>query len=257
MTSKSQFIFSSGIPALDDILQGIIEGDNVVLEVDKLEEYIPFVHAFCRYSSKNNKDIVYFRFAEHEFLLPDDVNATVYDLNPEKGFEFFISQIIDIIENHGFGTCYVFDSLSELSVGWYSNPMLGNFFMLVCPYLYKFKTVAYFALFRHFHDSKTFMDIHETAQVIIDVYEKKGEIYVHPLKVIGRFSSTLYTLHKWENLNDPLSGFKTIKNSCVIAEILSEKHYQWLELSKLHMDAWNLSFYKAEETLEGLVLGEI
>lgn len=254
---KTENKFSSGIPALDEILQGVLEGDNVVFQVDNLMEYIPFVNAFCRSATINKKDLIYLRFAEHEFLLPENVHATVYDLNPEKGFEFFISQIIDIIESHGYYACYVFDSLSELSVGWYSNAMLGNFFMLICPYLYEYKTVAYFALFRHLHDSKTFMDIHKTAQVIFDVYEKNNEIYIHPIKVMARFSSTLYTLHKWKNAKDPKSDFQTIKESAIIAEILSEKHYQWLELSKLHLDAWNLSFQKAEEILEGLLLGEI
>ena len=257
MTNEYGFQFSIGIPALDEILQGIVEGDNVVLQVDSIENYVPFVHAFSKNASKEGKDLIYFRFAEHIFLLPDNINAKIYDLNPEMGFEHFISQIIDIIDYHGYGACYVFDSLSELSVGWYSNPMLGNFFMLVCPYLYKLKTVALFALFRHHHDSKTFSDIQKTAQVIIDVYDENDDIYVHPLKVFGRFSSTLYMLHKWEDLGNVSSKFQTIKQSAKIAEILSEKHFQWLELSKLNLDAWNLSFQKAEETLEGLILGEI
>ncbi len=257
MIEPPKFEFSSGIPALDKILQGIVQGDNVVFQVDKIENYIPFVHAFSRNASNEGKDIIYFRFAEHVFLLPEDINARVYDVNPEMGFEYFIAQIIDIIDHHGYGACYVFDSLSELSVGWYSNPMLGNFFMLICPYLYELKTVTLFALFRHYHDSKTFSDIHNTAQVIIDVYDENSKIYIHPIKVIGRFSSTLYMLHKWENLKDVNSKFQTIKQSAIIADILSQKHYQWLEVSKLNLDSWNLTFQEAEETLEGLLLGEI
>ncbi len=251
--------FSTGIPALDEILQGMLPGDNVVFQIDDINDYIHLIKPFISNANKENKDLVYFRFAQHEYLIPKDLKATVYELNPKKGFDFFISEILNVIKLHGLGACYVFDSLSDLTVDWYSDVMLGNLFMLVCPYLYDFKTVAYFALFRHYHDAKTFKDIHETAQVIIDVYfNKENTFYVHPIKVLNRFSTTIFMLHKWMDLDNPGSEFKTIKESAIIAEVISEKHYQWLDYSKhRHKDAWHLSFQKAQETLEGLVLGEI
>jgi len=258
MKSQENLQFSSGIPALDKILQGVLPGDNVVLQIEDIEDYIPFVHSFCSKVNEDKKDLIYFRFAQHKYLIPEGVNASVYILNPKKGFDYFISEILNVIETHGMGACYVFDSLSDLTADWYSDVMLSNFFMLTCPYLYVFKTVAYFALFRHNHDAKTFNDIHETAQVIIDIYNYKGKsLYIHPLKVDKRFSSTIFMLHRWDDLSNPNSSFKTIVESALIAEILTEKHYQWIDYSKQHIDAWHLSFQKAQETLEGLVLGEI
>lgn len=250
--------FSSGIPSLDEILQGFLPGDNVVLQIEDIEDYIPFVNAFCYKANEEKKDLIYFRFAQHKLLIPEGVNASVYILNPKKGFDYFISELLNIIEHHGYGACYVFDSLSDLTADWYSDVMLSNFFMLTCPYLYEFDTVAYFALFRHNHDAKTFNDIHETAQIIIDIYNEKGNsLYIHPLKVYKRFSSTIFMLHKWEDLSDLNSSFKTIVESALIAEVLTEKHYQWINYSNQYIDAWHLSFQKAQETLEGLVLGEI
>ncbi|MFX1259762.1 MAG: pyruvate, phosphate dikinase, partial [Promethearchaeota archaeon] len=250
--------YSTGILALDELIQGVIAGDNIVFQIDKIEHYIPFTHAFCRIAQKEKKELIYFHFAQHQYLLPNDIKASVYELNPKMGFDYFLSEIINLIEFHGIGACYIFDSLSDLTADWYSDVMLGNFFMLICPYLYVYKTVAYFSLFRHHHDSKTFNDIHETAQVVIDVYhDQNNDLYIHPLKVLNRFSSTLFMLHKWEDLNNPKSIFRTIKESAKIAEIISTKHYQWLNYSKSHIDAWNLSFQKAQETLEGLILGEI
>ena len=258
MDISSNSEYSSGIPALDKILQTIIPGDNVVFQVETLEEYIPFVRAFSLYNNTKNLDLVYFRFAQHPYLLSENIRASVYELYPEKGFDYFISEIIGIIEKHGLGACYIFDSLSDLAVDWYSNIMLGNFFMLICPYLHKSKTIAYFALFRHYHDPVTFNNVHETAQVIIDVYQdEKNALYIHPLKVLNRFSSTIYMLHKWLEKDNPASDFKTIKESVKIAEILTKKHYQWLDITKQHVDAWHLSFQEAQKTLEGLLLGEI
>ncbi len=44
MAKSSNSEYSSGIPALDEILRNIIPGDNVVFQVETLEEYIPFVY---------------------------------------------------------------------------------------------------------------------------------------------------------------------------------------------------------------------
>jgi hypothetical protein len=258
MVDNTDLEFSSGIPELDNILQNILPGDNVVLQIDEIEDYLPFIHAFCRNVNKEKKDLIYFRFAQHNYLLPEDIEAQVYELNPKKGFDYFISEIISKIEFHGIGACYVFDSLSNLTEDWYTDVMLGNLFMLVCPYLFELDTVAYFALFRHCHDSKTFADIQETAQVVLDIYNHHdGHLYIHPLKVLGRFSSTIFMLHQWIDVKDTKSSFKTIKESAIIADVLSTKHYQWLDYSKSHIDAWHLTFQKAEETLEGIMLGEI
>ena len=95
---KPNLEFSSGMKNLDDVLQGILPGDNVVLQVDDLDEYIPFVHKFVRNLNKEDKPLVYFRFAQHEFLIPNDVHATIIELRPERGFEKFLSQIIKTIE---------------------------------------------------------------------------------------------------------------------------------------------------------------
>jgi len=253
--SKPNLEFSSGMKSLDDVLQGILPGDNVVLQVDDLDEYVPFVHKFVRNLNKEDIPLIYFRFAQHEFLIPSDVHATIIELRPEKGFEKFLSQIIKTIENFGIGACYVFDCLSDLIADWYSDVMLGNFFMLTCPYLYKFDTVAYFALYRHKHDRKVIKDIQDTAQVVLDIYRNEDFLYVHPLKVFERYSPTLYMLFKWE-LNDGVDEFVTVKNSARIASTLSSMQH-WINIGKKRHDVWNLTFDSAKETVEGILLGEI
>jgi len=189
----SEFEFTSGIPAFDEILQGVREGDNIVLQVDDIEDYEFFVKAFGLNAKMEDKTLIYFRFAQHNCILPEELcsdSILIMDLNPELGFEHFISQIINTIEKYGFGACYVFDCLSDLAVDWYSDVMLGNLFMLVCPYLYEFKTVTYFALYRHYHDQMTFDNIHNTAQVVIDVYNHKGDLFIHPIKVPATVART-------------------------------------------------------------------
>jgi hypothetical protein len=72
--AKAKPVFSSGIESLDEILQGVLAGDNVVWQVDAVEDQIPFVSAFCRCAHLDGKKLIYFRFGEHQPLVPDNTN---------------------------------------------------------------------------------------------------------------------------------------------------------------------------------------
>ena len=86
------------------------------------------------------------RFAQHKPLVEANDKVTVYQLDASSGFESFSTQVYNIATQEGEGVYYVFDSLSDLLSAWATDLMIGNFFMLTCPYLYQLNTVAYFAL---------------------------------------------------------------------------------------------------------------
>ena len=164
---------------MDKTLKGILKGDNVVLKVDDIDEFRPFVDRFVQNALKEKKPVIYFRFAGHSPLISETIpQLKMYHLEPEKGFERFISEIITVIEEEGLGGCYVFDLLSDLSAEWVSDVMIGNFFMLACPYLYKFDTVAYFAVLRNRHNLEAIRNIQKTAQVVLEIYNLKKIIYI-------------------------------------------------------------------------------
>jgi hypothetical protein len=238
--------FTSGIKGFDEAIQGLIEGDNVVFNVDSIDDYICFVKPFSIRTIEEEHPLVYFRFANHEYLLPKDNNAIVFNLKPEEGFEPFITKILDIIEKYGEGTSYIFDCLSDLAADWYSDKMLANFFMLTCPYLYIKKTVTYFALLRNKHGTDTVKSIQKTAQVILDVYRYQDSIYLHPIKVFQRHSPSIYLLHKW--IED---DFATVNSSATIAGILTEQTQPWLDLTSEMQDLWSRTFNRANH-LDGL-----
>ena len=60
---------TSGIKALDGVLQGLRLGDNVVWQVDELSDYRHFTEPFVRQALKDKRKVVYFRFAPHEPIL--------------------------------------------------------------------------------------------------------------------------------------------------------------------------------------------
>lgn len=242
---KEYLEFSTGLPILDGILKGIRPGDNVVWQVDSVEDYIPFVQHFSRTAHGSHQDLIYFRFAEHENLLPPGVEAKVYDLHPTHGFESMLDEIFEVIEKSGTGACYIFDCLSDLTADWYSDRMLGNFFRLTCPYLYDFETVAYFALLKDHHMAHAVNIIHRTAQVVIDVYRNKEDLYVHPQKVDKRHSDTMYMLHRWKG-----DDFLPVRLSATVSEILSSAPQPWLDLTVHRSDVWTGTFAEAQKCLD-------
>jgi len=233
---------STGIAELDEVIHGVRIGDNIVWQMDSIKDYVRYVNPYCEYANRTGKKLIYFRFADHPYLIQDGVIADTYHLKPEDGFESFLGDIFKVIDNAGEGAFYVFDSLSELAVDWNSDRMLGNFFMLTCPYLNENNTVACFALLRNQHSIYTLNAIQDTAQVVIDQYSKHGEIYIHPLKVEKRHSKTMYMLHKWSN-----GKLNPITNSSIIAEILEDVPHPRLDLSETQHDLWKHVFIKAKE----------
>ncbi|MBD3353672.1 MAG: pyruvate, phosphate dikinase, partial [Candidatus Lokiarchaeota archaeon] len=236
--------FTTGITALDELLDGVEPGDNLVYQVDKITEYIPFVHSFCTDAIKNERELIYFRFGKHKPFLKEEINAKVFEIDPSIGFEYFINKVFKCIKKFGRGACYVFDSLSDLAEYWYSDRMLANFFMLTCPYLYDFDTATYFVHLRNQHSQYTINKIRETAQVILDVYTKDKRIYVHPLKVWKRYSPTMYMLHVLKN-----GKFVPVTQSIEISEVLSQHAQPWVDFTTRTQDVWSKTYYKAQRKL--------
>jgi hypothetical protein len=250
MADPDALAFSTGIPALDGVLRGLVRGDNVVWQLEELDDYVHFLLPFCRNANREGKPLIYFRFAQHRHLLPEDVAARCVELDAQAGFEPFIAAIFSVIEEAGPGACYVFDSLSDLSVDWYSDRMLGNFFMLACPYLFIFDTIAYFMLSKHQHTPFAVEAIHQTAQVVLDVFRSGPELYLLPIKVQNvhapdRHSASMYTLHSGAD-----DAFTPVTKSMVVARILGHAPQPWLDFNIDRRDIWTETFLEAQKMNE-------
>ncbi len=233
---------STGLPALDAILQGIHPGDNIVWQVDGIEDYQAFAAPFVQHAARSGQKTFYFRFARHKELTPEQPGVTRVQLHPELGFEYFIDRIHETIWREGEEAYFIFDSLSELAHDCYSDRMVGNFFMLTCPFLLKRKALAYFAVLRNFHSYHAATPIAETTQMLLDVYRHNGRLYVHPLKVSGRHSPAINQLHQWEG-----DRFILITQSPLAAEILASVPWPGFDSTLYQMGAWNRVFIRAEE----------
>ena len=232
---------STGLKGLDETFSGLNKGDNVVWQVDSIEDYQRFVTPYVKKALADKRKVVYMRFAEHPPLIQPESNIKTYTLDARGGFEGFSTQIHAIITHEGPETYYVFDCLSDLLNAWATDLMIGNFFRITCPYLFDLDTIAYFALLRSNHSFKTIARIRETTQLLIDVYNFEGNIYVHPLKVWRRYSPTMFLPHLQKE-----EIFSPIVSSMDAAKLFSHFEGKGLKGSARTLDYWDRLFMKAE-----------
>ena len=229
---------STGIIGFDKTIDMLRLGDNVVWQVDSAEDYRHFVKPFIRQGREDKRKIVYMRFSDQESLLDDTNGVKIYDLNANEGFESFGTKVHDIITEEGLEVFYVFDCLSELLRDWHSDLMIGNFFKITCPYLHELNTVAYFAIMRNTHTYATIARIRETTQVLLDLYQIKGEYYVHPLKVSQRYTPAMFMPHRSKD------EFLPITSSTDLSAIFKNTSIQ-----EERIDYWDRIFKDAKDTL--------
>ncbi|MFC1652312.1 PEP/pyruvate-binding domain-containing protein [Planctomycetota bacterium] len=243
---------SSGLPGLDRILDGIRLGDNIVWQVDSIDDYMPLVKPFVGNAQAKGRKLIYFRFAKHPQLVSRELGARFVELTPEAGFERFLSDIHQVIKKNGRGTYYLFDSLSELALHCYSERMVGNFFKLTCPYLNVLDTISYFVVLRNCHSYHAALPISQTTQLLLNVYRHLGKLYIHPLKVQERHSSTMFMLHVWDH-----DDFVPVTDSTAISEVLTTAPWPGLPSASYRMvGMWDHRFMQAEELLESYKQGE-
>jgi pyruvate,water dikinase len=196
MTTNSDFrTVNSGVTNLDNLLQGLRHGDNVVWQVDNMDDYNGFANSFITQSIADGLKCIYIRFAAHEPVLTQRSGLTIIEVDPLPGFDFFSTTVHRIIDENGKRVCYVFDNLSDLVNKWATDALLANFFHFTCPYLYDMDTVTYFALTRNQHSTSTIARIRDTTQILLDLYHVDNQAYLHPLKVWDRYSSEMFIPH--------------------------------------------------------------
>ncbi|HMP00420.1 MAG TPA: PEP/pyruvate-binding domain-containing protein [Kiritimatiellia bacterium] len=235
---------TTGLPGLDLVLKGVMPGDNIVWQVESIEDYRALVVPYAEAARRQGQRLIYFRFAHHPQLLPDDFGAEIHRPDPGLGFEQFTTAVHDVIGRAGIGAIYVFDCLSELAATWRSDQMLGNFFMLTCPRLLDLETVTYFALLRHYHASFATRPITDTTQYLLDVFRHHDHLYIRPIKVQYRSTSAMNMIHEWRG-----DAFIPVTESAIVSELLVGSKWPGLRMDS-RMGFWRRIFSEAQATVD-------
>ncbi len=232
---------STGIAGLDRVFRGLLPGDNLVWHLEEMADFMPLVPGYCQSARQAGRRLVYLRFAQHPPLATAAEGADIHIIDTGGGFERFITEVRTLIRETGRGAFFLFDCLSALSDIWASDRMLGNFFMLSCPYVYDMESIAYFPLLRGLHSRHATDPIGRTTQVFTEVYRHQGVLYLQPTKVAQRYSPNMYRLHAWQG-----EHFTPISDSATIAEILTRRPWSGLEAERFRLGKWNRVFLEAE-----------
>jgi hypothetical protein len=246
-----QGVYSTGLPYLDAVLQGLLPGDNLVWEIDTIDHYRYFIQPLLKQAQNQKKRLIYFHFSGDEPLLTESDVCKVLRLDPLRGFEHFVSDIVDVIESNADKAWYVFDCLSPLAKVWYSDRMMANFFMVVCPLVLRLQSLAYFAIYKHMHSNHATDTIYATAQIIMEVWYYQGYYYLQPHRVEHRFSPTLFMLHI---LRDD-GRLLPITNSAQTADVIAQVKRPLLNFTIQRFGPWTASYHEAEAIIEELNRG--
>ena len=235
----------SGMPALDQAVDYIRMGDNVVWRVSSLEEFRCFAVPFVEQAKKDGRNIIYFRFASHPELVPECPEVKRVCIPLSHSFETFTVEIHRVIEQEGRDAFYVFDCLSELQTAWATDLMMGNFFRVTCPFLFILDTVAFFPVIRGRHSFNAITKIINTTQLFLDVYSdsERGTLYIRPEKVWNRNSDTMFLPHLYR----PESGeIQPIRDG-----VQTSRFYQVMDgfqrtLEEQYVDSWDRFFNQSK-----------
>jgi pyruvate, water dikinase len=238
-------MIKSGSAQLDELLNGLRPGDNVVWQTDRLEDYTLFAEMFAKQALSNHAECVYFRFASHPPIIKNLSGVSVVEIDPTPGFDYFSGKVHDFIEKKGGNTYYIFDNLSSLVTEWATDELLANFYQVTCPYIFELNDLAYFAINRGQHSHSTIARIRDTTQILLDVYHIEGNTYIHPLKVWSRYSPQMFLPHL---VNE--DSWQPISQSGQAASVLTASGKHLVNTVPDSTAPWNIVYRKLAQYKE-------
>ncbi|HUU69113.1 MAG TPA: helix-turn-helix domain-containing protein [Planctomycetota bacterium] len=216
-------VISTGIDHLDDLLNGLEVGENVVWETDSGSRHDLFVRSFVQSALADNQTVVYVSFnrspatmeqvlsefmGNPRFILVDcftsgkGQNDALFNSYYEKDHpttlshvwrvknpaepDAFIHEMNRIEDECGAGPRYVIDSLTGMQDLWGDEARAYKFFTYTCPRLYDLKTIAYWLYESEAHTRSFCANLRHVTQVVIGLSRQRGLNTLQIHKAEGR-----------------------------------------------------------------------
>lgn len=189
---------STGIDGLDSSIDFLRPGETAIWQIEHIRDYMFVSTKLVTSVVRRGIRLVYIRFGDHEEIVDIEAlqavgsNVKQYTLDPRVGFETFAVQVHRIISAEGKNVFFIFDCLSDLQKYWFSDLMISNFFLLINPFLKEQESIAYQPINYEKHTHETISRIRRAAPLLINIRTLDGSTYIHPVKVEGRSTSTMY-----------------------------------------------------------------
>jgi len=223
---------SSGIKGLDNLVDSLYIGDNVVWEVDAGTASHLFIQSFIEQALADSQKIIYVSFntspqsilnnlskllSPEHFILIDCFtsgkgkndntflkfyetasNLNIVRINNPKSIEEFTHKLNSLEDSFSRGVRYVFDSLTGMQDLWGNENETYKFFTYMCPRLYDLGTVAYWLLEKDAHSQSFKANLRHITQVVFDLYKRRDKLYIKALKLEGRQDREAFKPHLYE-----------------------------------------------------------
>ena len=190
-------MLSTGIPSLDGIIERVMLGDNIVWLVSSPEQYDYFASRFVEHCVEQGLGLTYVHFDSrvNYAALASARDVEVLEFDPRAGPGAASELLNEHVRDRQSAAHYLFDNLSLLCRAWRDEDGFVEFFRTICPLLFEVEAVAYFGLLKGEQSNNAIAKIRDTTQILLDVYEEGGLVFLKPIKVWDRYSETMFHPH--------------------------------------------------------------
>jgi transcriptional regulator with XRE-family HTH domain/KaiC/GvpD/RAD55 family RecA-like ATPase len=229
----------SGIRDLDNLIDSLYVGDNVVWEIEAGTSPEIFALNFIHQSFSENRNVIYISFnkspqtilqqigdipRQDSFTLVDcftsgkgkndkaftkfyehTVHSNVIKIDDPKNIDQLTSLLTSLEDSFASGGRYVFDSLTGMQDLWGDENRTYKFFTYLCPLLYDLGTVAYWLLEKDAHSQKFKANLRHITQVVLELYKRKDRLWIKAAKLEGRPNREAFKPHSYEIVGKTIS----------------------------------------------------
>jgi transcriptional regulator with XRE-family HTH domain len=222
----------SGIADLDNLIDSLYVGDNVVWEIEAGTALEIFVLNFLHQSLSEDRNVIYVSFNQSphtilqkigkaaptgNFILLDcftsgkgkndraftkfyenNGDSHVIKVEDPRNIDQFTALLASLEDKFQSGGRYIFDSLTGMQDLWGDENRTYKFFTYICPLLYDLGTVAYWILEKDAHSQKFKANLRHITQVVLELYKRKDKLWIKALKLEGRPNREAFKPHAYD-----------------------------------------------------------
>lgn len=176
---------STGVPALDEVIDGVRVGDNLVLSARGEATVDPVVQRFV--DAREDRQLV---VCSRQDRWEASSSVTVVDWSSLGDLDGVRAAVSEADLAVGDDALFVFDDLTAVQDAWGAEAALG-LFLWACPRLYRRRSVALWVLDAGHHQPAFLRRLTAVTQVVLDVTRDDGGLRFTVAKADGRPTSTV------------------------------------------------------------------
>lgn len=180
-------MLTTGVPALDELLDGVRVGDNLVILSDDDAVRSNIARAFLE--AAQHVPVVVAATRDDSISAAPDPALVLDHREPTDSVQPLLDSLQDADERTGPGAAFLIDSLTTVQQRWGPERAL-ELFLAVCPRLYRRGSVAMWLLDARHHDAAFLDRLEEITQVVVRLTGDEADLEAVVLTAAGRPPTT-------------------------------------------------------------------